>query len=94
MKINGEQEREDPFANVVNHHGQPPSTKSRRKNTLPMLKVLPHLLLIEHQKTDTLHFFQEEKFNTTLKGIIDIQGRMSEPFALLVTFGPRITGGS
>ena len=32
----------------------------------------------------------EEKFNATLKGIIDVQGRISEPFTLLVAFSPRI----
>merc|ERR1719350_1675816 len=67
-KINAEHEQEVSFTNIVNYHGQPLSNRSRRKNTLPMMKVLPQFHLLEEQKTDTMHFFMEEKFNATLKG--------------------------
>jgi len=34
-------------------------------------------------------FFAEDKFKAYLKGIIDVQGRMTEPFTLLINFGQR-----
>jgi len=34
-------------------------------------------------------FFAEDKFKAYLKGIVDIQGRMAQPFTLLINFGPR-----
>jgi len=34
-------------------------------------------------------FFAEDKFKAYLKGIIDVQGRMAEPFTLLINFGQR-----
>jgi len=34
-------------------------------------------------------FYKEDKFKAYLKGIVDIQGRMGEPFTLLINFGPR-----
>jgi hypothetical protein len=34
-------------------------------------------------------FFAEDKFKAYLKGLIDVQGRMGEPFTLLINFGPR-----
>ena len=41
----------------------------QQSSTGAMMKVLPHL---DQQPTDTMHFSKEEKFNTTLKGIVDI----------------------
>jgi len=34
-------------------------------------------------------FYYEDKFKAYLKGLIDVQGRMTEPFTLLINFGAR-----
>ena len=65
------------------------NSRQKKKNWLPMMKVHPDMKLFEQQNKDELHFFMEERFNATLKGIIDVQGRISEPFTLLVALSPR-----
>ena len=55
----------------------------RRSDTVKMSKIIPNI------GSSELSFFDENNLNASLKGIIDIQGRMSEPFTLLVNMGPR-----
>ena len=43
----------------------------------------------EKQGMDNLVYFTDTKFNASLKGIIDIQGRMTEPFSLVVAMESR-----
>jgi len=63
------------------------ASKFRRRSTVRMSKVIPNVG--ESQENNNIIFFAEAKFNASLKGIVDIQGRMSEPFTLLVNMGPR-----
>ena len=41
---------------------------------------------------DNQVFFQEAKFNASLKGIVDIQGRLTEPFTLVIAMESRNSG--
>ena len=75
----------DPPALTFKHN-----SKSRKKNWIPMMRVHPDLSLIVKEDTEEIQFFMEKKFNATLKGIVDVQGRISEPFTLLVALCPRI----
>jgi len=94
--FNGNQTRskleEDRVINNVEKGANGPSTfnatsQFRRKKTVRMSKAMPGIT--EKEGTDTVVFFHETKFNASLKGIVDIQGRMSEPFTLLIAMTPR-----
>ena len=52
----------------------------RRRKTTRMSKMSS----FEGRTIDNLVFFQQAQFNASLKGIIDIQARLTEPFALVV----------
>ena len=43
----------------------------------------------EKQGMDNLVYFTDAKFNASLKGIIDIQGRMTEAFSLVIAMESR-----
>ena len=43
----------------------------------------------EKQGMDNLVYFTDTKFNASLKGIIDIQGRMTESFSLVIAMESR-----
>ena len=43
----------------------------------------------EKQGMDNLVYFTDAKFNASLKGIIDIQGRMTEAFSLVIALESR-----
>jgi len=64
------------------------ASKLRRRSTVRMSKVIPGIGE-KQEENKTLVFFAEDKFNASLKGIIDIQGRMSEPFTILVNMNDR-----
>jgi len=66
------------------------SSQFRRRSTVRMSKVIPNVGASQENKD--VVFFAETKFNASLKGIIDIQGRMSEPFTIIVNMGPRNSG--
>jgi len=48
-------------------------------------------MMHEDQPVDGLVFYEEAKFNASLKGIIDIQGRLTEPFSLVIAMERRNT---
>ena len=84
-------EEERVISNVEKDENGPSTFKAasnfRRRDTVRMSKIIPNIGSSEENKN--LVFFAEDNFNASLKGIIDIQGRMSEPFTLLVNMGPR-----
>ena len=84
-------EEERVISNVEKGENGPLTFKAasnfRRRDTVRMPKIIPNIGSSEENKN--LVFFAEDNFNASLKGIIDIQGRMSEPFTLLVNMGPR-----
>ena len=59
----------------------------RRSDTVKMSKIIPNIGSSE--LSFLLKTTSENNSNASLKGIIDIQGRMSESFTLLVNMGPR-----
>jgi len=60
----------------------------RRNKTMKMSKVRKNFK--SSINTESVQaFFAQESFSATLKGIIDVQGRMSEPFTLLIVFEER-----
>jgi len=58
--------------------------KSRRPTTMRVTQSF------RDTETKNQVFFAEDKFRAYLKGIIDVQGRMTAAFTVLVNFGPRI----
>jgi len=60
-----------------------------RRKTVRMSKVVPNTKELQKPSKGQI-FFAEDKFKAYLKGLIDIQGRMTGPFTVLINFGPRI----
>lgn len=65
------------------------SNSFRRRKTVKMTEVVPNVKSLTKETVSNQIFFAEEKFRAYLKGIIDIQGRMTDPFTVLINFGPR-----
>lgn len=61
----------------------------RRNKTMKMSKVRKNFKNSITENSTSQVFFLEEKFSATLKGIIDVQARMTEPFTLMIVFGER-----
>jgi len=62
----------------------------RRRGTVKFSKVLTKIQDNEIDvKGGEQHFFAEAKFAATLKGIVDVQGRLTEPFTLMIVLSAR-----